>query len=136
MPSSQSSVRIPQGLRSVLPVLAGGLVGSLLRAAVFWLAPSPDGGFPAATLAVNLTGSLLLGFYLARRQGAVVGPWSLRFWAIGVLGSLTTFSTFSIEVVVLVDGGATATAGAYIVASILGGLILAGFGERLGGIER
>jgi CrcB protein len=136
MSSSQPSTRVPPGLVGVGAVLAGGLIGSLVRATIFALAPTPDGGFPTATLAVNLIGSLLLGFYLSRRQRAVVGRWSLQFWAIGVLGSLTTFSAFSVEVVVLVDGGAVATAAAYVGASILGGLFLAAFGERLGGIAR
>ena len=130
------SIRRASGLPAVAAVLAGGLVGSFVRATVVLLVPSTTGGFPIATLAVNLTGSLLLGLYLARRQRAVVGRWSLQFWAIGVLGSLTTFSAFSVEVVALVDEGAGMTAAVYVAASIVGGLSLAALGERLGSVER
>jgi CrcB protein len=87
---------------------------------------------PVATLVVNLTGSLLLGFYLVRREQTVTGRWSLQFWAIGVFGSLTTFSAFSVEVFRLIDQGETMTAGIYVAASIVGGVILALLGQRIG----
>lgn len=93
--------------------------------------PSVAGVFPTATLVVNLFGSVALGFYITRRERAVVSRVSLQFWAIGVLGSLTTFSTFSIEVLQLIDAGALATAGVYATASTLGGLSCAVVGSRL-----
>lgn len=93
--------------------------------------PSP-GGIPIATLVVNLLGSLLLGLYLARRERAAVSRLSLQFWAIGALGSFTTFSAFSLEVVRLVDGGAVTTALVYVLASTVGGLAAALVGDRLG----
>jgi CrcB protein len=85
---------------------------------------------------VNLTGSLLLGFYLARRERTVTAPWSLQFWGIGVFGSFTTYSTFSIEVVRLLDLGETTIAGGYLVISIVGGLFLAIIGLRIGSATR
>ena len=85
-----------------------------------------------ATLVVNLTGSLLLGFYLARREQTVTARRSLQFWAIGVFGSLTTFSAFSVEVFALIDHRDTMTAGIYVVASIIGGVGLALIGQRIG----
>lgn len=85
-----------------------------------------------STLTVNLAGSFLLGFYLARRERTVTTPLSVQFWGIGVLGSFTTFSTFGIEVAQLLDQGHSATALGYVVASIVGGLILALAGQRLG----
>ena len=39
-------------------------------------------------------------------ERAVTGRWSLQFWAIGALGSLTTFSAFGLEVAQLLDNGA------------------------------
>lgn len=81
---------------------------------------------------MNLTGSLLLGFYLARREQTVTAPWSLTFWGIGVFGSFTTFSTFSIEVFLLLDHGNAFTAAGYVTASMVGGLILALVGQRVG----
>ncbi|MEZ5175521.1 MAG: CrcB family protein [Acidimicrobiia bacterium] len=112
--------------------MAGGLLGSGLRVAVVDLLPTTPGRFPTTTLAVNLAGSLLVGFYLARRQRAVIAEWSLRFWAIGVLGSFTTFSMFSVEVFGLLDMDATVVAVGYVGASLLGGVAAALVGRRLG----
>ena len=89
-----------------------------------------------ATLTVNVLGSLVLGFYLARRERAVTSRYSLQFWAIGVLGSLTTFSTFSYEVVVLIEAGSPGTAAWYAVASTVGGLLAAVVGGRVGEVWR
>jgi CrcB protein len=81
-------------------------------------------------------GSLALGFYLTRRERSVTARFSLQFWAIGVLGSLTTFSTFSYEVVLLVEAGAMGTAAWYAIASTVGGLIAAVVGGRVGEVWR
>lgn len=81
---------------------------------------------------MNLLGSFALGFYLARRERAVTSRFSVQFWAIGVLGSLTTFSTFSYEVVLLVEAGSTGTAAWYAVVSTVGGLLAAVVGGRIG----
>lgn len=114
-------------------MLAGGLLGSIARAGVYALLPGT--GFPVATLVVNLVGSLLLGLYLGSRRRAVVARPSLEFWAIGALGSFTTFSTFSVEVIHLLDAGAAVAAGAYVVASTVGGLVAVLLGDRLGGFR-
>lgn len=117
-------------------VLAGGLIGSAGRIGVGHYLPAPPRGFPVATLVVNLAGSLLLGFYLARRERTVTSPRSLQFWGIGVFGSFTTFSTFSVEVLRLLEHGAVVTAAGYVAASIVGGLILALTGQSLGSVIR
>lgn len=116
---------------TILAVVGGGLVGSLGRSVIAGLIPIRAGGWPVATLIVNLAGSLLLGAYLVRRQRVITARWSLHFWAIGLFGSLTTFSAFSIEVVRLVDSGRGAVAGLYVVASIFGGLIAEFVGESM-----
>lgn len=90
-----------------------------------------NGRLPGTVL-VNLTGSLLLGFLLARRARAMSGPWAARFWGIGVFGSYTTFSAFSLDVVHLIDHERLLAAGGYVVASVLGGLLLALVGQRIG----
>jgi fluoride exporter len=81
---------------------------------------------------VNVVGSFALGLYLSRRDRAVTSRFSLQFWAVGVLGSLTTFSTFSYEVFLLVEAGAAGTAAGYAVASTIGGLLAAITGGRVG----
>lgn len=119
-------------LTAALAVLAGGLLGSGLRAVISEMAPITPGRFPLTTLVVNVVGSFALGVYLARRQRAVTSDWSLRFWAIGGLGSFTTFSTFSAEVFQLISAGTAWIAASYVLASLVGGIAAAVLGERLG----
>jgi CrcB protein len=94
------------------------------------------GTFPAATLTVNLVGSLLIGLFLARWDRSAARAWSLRFWAIGVLGSFTTFSTFSLETAQLLEAQRPVMALVYLVGSVAGGLVLAVVGLRLGSVLR
>lgn len=136
MTSSRSHHRTPRsssGLRTsnLIAVAAGGLVGSAARAAIgLWL-PVAETGFPTATLIVNLTGSFLLAIYLVRREQATVGGWSFRFWALGLFGSFTTFSAFSLEVTQLIGSGDGASAVIYVVVSVVGGLFAALLAQRL-----
>jgi CrcB protein len=95
-----------------------------------------EGGFPVSVVVVNLLGSFLLGLFLARRERATVGATSLQFWAIGVLGSFTTFSAFSTDVVELLAAGRVAASVGYVGVSLLGGLALARVGRRIGAVVR
>lgn len=121
-----------QSLRRHLVVFAGGVVGAALRWWAGRISPAAPGTWPVATLVVNLSGAFVLGVYLIRRQRAVTARFSLEFWAIGMLGSFTTFSALSLEVVLLADSGRTALAAGYALASTLGGLLLAWLGGRIG----
>lgn len=86
-------------------VAAGGAIGACGRYAASLALASSLVRFPFATLTVNILGSFLLGLVLAVSQQYPL-PESLRlFLAVGVLGALTTFSTFSVEVVNLVQQG-------------------------------
>lgn len=116
----------------VLVVMAGGLVGSAARLGVGRALGWEPGGWPVATLAVNVVGAWVLGWYLARRARSVSPWWSLDFWAIGVLGSFTTFSALGVETVALFEAGRAVVAGCYVVMSALAGLVAAGVGYRLG----
>jgi fluoride exporter len=116
----------------LVSVMAGGFIGSLLRALAFRAFPVGDGAFPSTTLGVNVLGSLVIGWFLARRDRSVEGRWSLHFWAVGALGSFTTFSAFSVEVVDLVHSGSVFVAAAYVMTSMFLGLTAAWFGDRLG----
>ncbi|GMR02355.1 MAG: hypothetical protein BMS9Abin20_0688 [Acidimicrobiia bacterium] len=119
-----------------IAILAGGFVGSAARYLVISTVPNSPSGFPTAVLTLNLVGALALGFFLARRERSTGSLSSLRFWAIGVLGSFTTFSALSIEVVALIDGGDAAIAFVYVVVSMIGGLFAAVFGLRAGSVGR
>jgi fluoride exporter len=103
-----------------LVVALGGALGALARWAVGEALPSSPAGWPWATLAVNLTGCLLIGVLLGRlRTASLLRP----FLATGVLGGYTTYSTFAVDVVRLTDAAAWPVAAGYVVASVLGGLL-------------
>ena len=106
---------------SFLLVAAGGAIGSAARygvslAGLHLLGP----GFPWATLAVNLLGSLLIGLL----AGWQVEGQARLFWVAGVLGGFTTFSAFSLETMLLWER-APWLAALYVAASV--GLGLAAF---------
>ncbi len=106
------------GVRALLLVGSGGALGAILRYATYQLLH--DATFPWATLTVNLIGSLLLSFllfYVFMRHD-YTDVLSL-FLMMGVLGSFTTFSSFSMETVLLyVDKGALA-AGLNVAANVV-----------------
>jgi len=80
--------------------------------------------FPLGTLAVNVSGSFLLGlfFALAIERYPVDSAWR-PFFAIGFLGAYTTFSTFSLETLNLVESGSLVLAALNILASVLFSLL-------------
>lgn len=106
----------------------------MARLGVAELVGGATGEFPWTALIVNLSGSFLLGLYLARRERAVATESSIPFWAIGVLGSFTTFSAFSLDVVYLIEAGRGLVAAGYVAASVMGGLTVALLGERVGSV--
>lgn len=121
-------------MRSVLLVALGGAVGAVARygigvASVRW----SEAGWPVGTWAVNALGCLLIGLALplveAERTRLVL--------LVGVLGSFTTFSTFSADTVVLWEAGRPGLATANAVGSVVVGVgfVLLGLvaGRHLGG---
>ncbi len=89
-------------------IALGGAVGACLRFFLSQLALNTFGkDFPYGTLLVNVLGSLLIGLiYSLIEQGNVsLVPWR-TFIGIGFLGALTTFSTFSMDTVLLMQQGA------------------------------
>ena len=102
-------------------VSAGSIIGGLTRYLV-GLALEAGPGFPWATLFINATGSLIIGFYatLTGPDGRMLArPEHRQFVMTGFCGGYTTFSTFSLETFRLVHGGLKYTALAYIAASVL-----------------
>ncbi|MBX3172933.1 MAG: fluoride efflux transporter CrcB [Gemmatimonadaceae bacterium] len=104
-------------------VAAGGAVGSVLRYGVAELvrrAPSLA-GYPWATLGVNVTGALALGAVAGWLFGqpAAASPQLRAFVMIGVLGGYTTFSTFAVEGLTMLQAGQPMRAAGYALASVL-----------------
>ena len=107
----------------------GGALGALARWSITTALPTAEGGWPWATLLINLSGCLLIGVLLAVvLHSFPTSAWIRPFLAVGVLGGYTTYSTFAVEVVRLADGGSWPTALGFVLASVLGGTgcVLAG----------
>ena len=111
-----------------LHVALGGAIGSLLRyqlgrGMTYWLGPQAVSAFPWATLTVNLIGSFAMGLlagWLARHGE---GGEQLRLLlGVGLLGGFTTFSAFSLELMVLAERGQAGQAFIYAAVSVLAGL--------------
>jgi len=108
-------------------VALGGAVGAVLRALVALALASSAlrGEFPWATLAVNALGTGLLAWLAALGvSGRPVSSDLQYLVGTGFCGGLTTFSTFAVEIVLLVRAGAVATAVGYGVASLVSGLAI------------
>jgi CrcB protein len=103
----------------LLAVALGGAFGSLLRYFMASLLYSPaSSGFPWAIFLVNVSGGLAMGVLTELAALKLhLTPEVRAFLTVGVLGGYTTFSTFSLDSVLLIQRGAYATAGAYIVGS-------------------
>ncbi len=118
-----------------LLIALGGALGSVLR---FWLSVSVQhrflhSGFPIGTLSVNILGSLLVGFCYAVIAQRFAGNELLRAFVIfGILGGFTTFSTFSLETVNLVQSGFWLKALLNIIASVLTCVVAAAAGLQIG----
>lgn len=113
---------------------AAGMVGALLRyylglvIGFWWL-----GLFPFATLIANMLGSFALGWltmYIAKIKR--LSPDLLTALGTGLVGSFTTFSTFSVETVGLLRESHMALAFTYVFFSVVGGLAMSAFGYNLG----
>ena len=102
----------------------GGALGALARWGVGTALPHSSGGWPWATLLINLTGCLLFGALVAVLTAHAHEPsWARPFLAVGVLGGYTTYSAFAVEAVALVATGAPVLAAGYVLASVLGGVL-------------
>jgi fluoride exporter len=115
---------------TVLLVALGAAIGAPLR----YLTDKalPPGELPWGTLTVNITGSLLLGFLI----GLPVSPWLAALSGTGFCGALTTYSTFSFELLRMTRAGQRFHALAYALVSVLAGLGAAYLGLLLASLAR
>jgi CrcB protein len=103
-----------------LAIAGGGAIGALLRFyASTGIYALLGRGFPYGTLFVNVFGSLLMGIlYVLLLERMQVGPELRSALLIGVLGAFTTFSTFSMETLAVLENGEVMKASLNIVLSV------------------
>lgn len=108
---------------SLLWIGLGGALGTMAR---YWLsglvAQRYGETFPWGTIAVNVSGCLVIGFFAAWTDPSgrwMVGPTARQFVMIGILGGYTTFSSFSLQTLNLVRDGEWLWAGGNVVLSVV-----------------
>ena len=118
---------------SVLVIALAGAVGTGLRYATgIGLITLLGAQYPFGTLAVNLLGSALLGVVAEALAGQTLAGTDARLvLGVGLLGGFTTYSSFNLELLRMLDAGAWGKAGGYLVATVLGCLLAAAAGIAL-----
>ncbi len=108
-------------INASLAVALGGAIGAVLRHGVNvgtarWLGT----GFPYGTLCVNIAGSFMIGLLIALFAHIWQPPQTVRLFLVtGILGGFTTFSTFSLDTVVLLQRQDYMMAGLYMAVSVV-----------------
>ncbi len=120
-------------MRQLLAVAAGGAIGASLRWLMAGAVQRASGGaFPWGTFAVNALGSFALGFlfvYLLERS--TTGELLRLLITVGLLGAFTTFSTYSLESIRLMEQGAFGLAAANVLGQVFVCLVLTWLGVQV-----
>ena len=116
-------------LKTILAVGAGSFLGGAGRYLVSWAMRGLNKGFPWATLAVNLVGCFLIGLLwgVFGKNGTEGSSWAI-FLTVGLCGGFTTFSTFSKEALMLLQGGNFWSFAGYVGISVVAGISLVSLG--------
>ncbi|MBN8868642.1 MAG: fluoride efflux transporter CrcB [Solirubrobacterales bacterium] len=115
-------------LRKLAAIYAGGIVGALLRVGLAQAFPHAADAWPWPTLAVNLIGAFLIGYFFASFRDHAPDQLHHPFFATGICGTLTTFSTMQLELFNMVDAGETGLAAAYLAVTLAAGYLVVKLG--------
>ena len=118
-------------IRKLAAIYAGGVAGALLRVGLARAFPPAAGTWPWPTFVVNLLGAFLLGFFFALFRDHPEEGLHYPFFAPGICGTLTTFSTLQLELYDLVDEGDGGLAAGYLAATLTAGYLLLRLGIAL-----
>ncbi|MEO7043701.1 MAG: fluoride efflux transporter CrcB [Ferruginibacter sp.] len=117
-------------VKNFILVGIGGGIGAMLRYLVYFFLKTTD--FPVGTLVINIIGSFIIGIVMALSiKELSFSPDMKIFLATGICGGFTTFSSFSLENILLLQEGRLNTAFFYTAVSILGGLAATWLGFKL-----
>ena len=119
-------------MKTILAVGAGIFIGGTGRYLVSLMMKGVSKGFPWATLAVNLVGCFLIGLLwgVFSKNGSEGSNWAL-FLTVGLCGGFTTFSTFSKEALIMLQGGNIWGFAGYVAISVIAGISLVALGYFL-----
>jgi CrcB protein len=121
-------------MQAFLLVGAGGAIGAMGRYGFgVMLGRVWHGGFPLATLGVNVIGSLIMGL-LVGLLARYTPEWQAEaraFAAVGILGGFTTFSAFSLDAITLIERGQLMAALGYILVSVIASILAVYIGLML-----
>jgi CrcB protein len=107
-------------MRQLLLVFFGGGLGSVTRFVLGkWISTLHQHHFPWGTLAANVGACLAVGFFIGLADHKqIISPASRIFWVVGFCGGFSTFSTFSVETINLIQQGFTISSFCYVLASV------------------
>jgi CrcB protein len=119
--------------QTILAIGAGGFIGAVLRAYLNGVVSHHlPHTLPFGTLSVNLIGSLFIGILFAvfanTTQDSLLSVEMKSFLSTGLLGALTTYSTFAMESFFLIQGGSYLLASANMALNLFGTVLMAGLG--------
>ncbi len=119
---------------ALLWVGLGGFLGANARYLLGgWVASRLGVAFPYGTYLINVTGSFILGFFLAFAQDRPwVAPPARLLFAVGFVGAYTTFSTFEYELIRLLQDGELLLGTVYLLGSVVSGGVAVTAGLALG----
>ncbi|HCI02547.1 MAG: fluoride efflux transporter CrcB [Oceanospirillaceae bacterium] len=93
-------------MNTLIFIACGGAVGALLRYSLQVAIPAATGKLPVAMLLANVLGSLAMGIlFVLIQEKTLLAEWLRPLLMVGLLGAFTTFSTFSLDTIRLLEAG-------------------------------
>lgn len=119
--------------QTILAIGSGGFIGAVLRSYINgFISHRVPHELPFGTLGVNLIGSFIMGALVAYfMYTTLLTPHMKSFLTTGILGALTTYSTFAIESFLLLEGGSIGLALMNMSLNLIGSVFMAGSGYYL-----
>ena len=117
---------------NILWVAAGGAVGATMRYFTINLLKYISPNFPLGTLTVNIVGSFFIGFLVSYMENKNISSHIIKyFFIIGILGSFTTFSAFSFEIIDMLNSRKFVMSLFYVITSTLTCIVCCYLGYNL-----
>jgi CrcB protein len=118
--------------RELAAIFTGGAMGGAVRTGLVELAPTHAGTWPWLTFVINVIGCFMLGYFATRLQERLpITAYRRPLLGTGLCGALTTFSTFQVELLGLLDHGRILLALGYCAGSVAAGFLGVALGTAI-----